>query len=208
MTYSLIAEHGLIGDLPAVALVTTDGTIDWFLLPRFDSPSVIAPLLDDRRGGSLRLGARPAGPHHEADVHTGHRHPRDAVPLGVGIAEVVDFMPIDRPHMASDRRRIVRVVRGIHGEVEFDASVEPRFDYGRRSHRLRRPTRARRLVHTNDDPCGRHVDVHVPRMAPPGASRRAPSRRAAMGLAEPVAMYGEAWAADEAERRRGQAERT
>ena len=53
-----------------------------------------------------------------------------------GIAEVVDFMPIDRPHMVSDRRRIVRAVRGIRGEVEFEASVEPRFDYGRRSHRL------------------------------------------------------------------------
>jgi GH15 family glucan-1,4-alpha-glucosidase len=36
----------------------------------------------------------------------------------------------------SDRRRIVRAVGGIRGEVEFEASVEPRFDYGRRSHRL------------------------------------------------------------------------
>jgi GH15 family glucan-1,4-alpha-glucosidase len=45
-------------------------------------------------------------------------------------------MPIDRPHVVSDRRRIVRAVRGIRGEVEFEASVEPRFDYGRRSHRL------------------------------------------------------------------------
>jgi hypothetical protein len=73
--------------------------------------------------------------------------------------------------MASDRRRVVRAVRGIRGEVEFEASVEPRLHYGRRSHRLRRPTRARRLVHTNDDPCGRHVDVHVRGLAPPGASQ-------------------------------------
>ena len=53
-----------------------------------------------------------------------------------GIAEVVDFMPIAQPHVVSDRRRIVRAVRGIRGEVEFEARVEPRFDYGRRSHRL------------------------------------------------------------------------
>ena len=53
-----------------------------------------------------------------------------------GIAEVVDFMPIDRPHVASDRRRIVRAVRGIRGEVEFEARVEPRFDYARQSHEL------------------------------------------------------------------------
>ena len=45
-------------------------------------------------------------------------------------------MPIDRPRVVSDRRRIVRVVRGIRGEAEFEARVEPRFDYGRRPHQV------------------------------------------------------------------------
>ena len=40
--YLPIAEHGLIGDLHTVALVGTDGTIDWYCCPRFDSPSVFA----------------------------------------------------------------------------------------------------------------------------------------------------------------------
>jgi len=53
-----------------------------------------------------------------------------------GIAEAIDFMPIEQPQMVSDRRRIVRVVRGIRGEVEFEARVEPVFDYGRRSHQV------------------------------------------------------------------------
>jgi GH15 family glucan-1,4-alpha-glucosidase len=38
--YPPIAEHGLIGDLQTAALVTTDGTVDWWCTPRFDSPSV------------------------------------------------------------------------------------------------------------------------------------------------------------------------
>jgi hypothetical protein len=37
--YLPIAEHGLIGDLHTVALVGTDGTIDWYCCPCFDSPS-------------------------------------------------------------------------------------------------------------------------------------------------------------------------
>ncbi len=35
--YPDISEHGLIGDLQTAALVATDGTIDWFGCPRFDS---------------------------------------------------------------------------------------------------------------------------------------------------------------------------
>ena len=42
--YLPIAEHGVIGDLRTVALVGTDGTIDWYCSPRFDSPSVFAAI--------------------------------------------------------------------------------------------------------------------------------------------------------------------
>ena len=44
--YLPIAEHALIGDLHTVALVGTDGTIEWYCCPRFDSPSVFAAILD------------------------------------------------------------------------------------------------------------------------------------------------------------------
>ena len=52
-SYLPIAEHGLIGDLHSVALVGTDGTIDWYCCPRFDSPSVFASILDAKPRGLL-----------------------------------------------------------------------------------------------------------------------------------------------------------
>jgi hypothetical protein len=58
--YLPIAEHGLIGDLHTVALVGTDGTIDWYCCPRFDSPSVFAAILDTDRGGLFRTGISSA----------------------------------------------------------------------------------------------------------------------------------------------------
>ena len=60
MPSAAIAEHGLIGDLQSAALVATDGTIDWFCCPRFDSPSVFAALLDEERGGHFSV--RPTEP--------------------------------------------------------------------------------------------------------------------------------------------------
>jgi len=61
MAYLPIEDHGLIGDLHTAALVGMDGSIDWLCLPRFDSPSVFASVLDDKKGGFFRL-APTAGP--------------------------------------------------------------------------------------------------------------------------------------------------
>src|SRR5947199_9423809 len=53
--YPPVADHGLIGDLHTVALVGTDGTIDWYCCPRFDSPSIFAAILDADYGGLFRI---------------------------------------------------------------------------------------------------------------------------------------------------------
>jgi Trehalase-like, N-terminal len=53
--YLPIADHGVIGDLRTVALIGTDGTIDWYCPPRFDSPSVFGAILDSGRGGHYRI---------------------------------------------------------------------------------------------------------------------------------------------------------
>ncbi len=55
--YPNISDHGLIGDLQTAALVSTDGTVDWFCCPRFDSPSVFASLLDATTADTS--GSRP-----------------------------------------------------------------------------------------------------------------------------------------------------
>jgi GH15 family glucan-1,4-alpha-glucosidase len=131
----LIAEHGLIGDLQTAALVATDGTIDWYCCPRFDSPSVFARILDHRRGGYFRVA-----PESEDCVVKQLYFPDTAVLITrfmseEGVAELVDFMPIpENPKVATDRHRIVRVVRGIRGEMRLRFECAPRFDYARGRH--------------------------------------------------------------------------
>lgn len=53
-----IEEHGLIGNMHTVALVTTQATIDWFCYPYFDSPSIFCSLLDSRKGGFFSIGTK------------------------------------------------------------------------------------------------------------------------------------------------------
>ncbi len=133
--YPLIADHGLIGDLQTAALVTTDGSIDWFCAPRFDSPSVFAALLDHRRGGRYRI--RPSVDAFSSQQmylpDTAILITRFLTPEGIG--EVVDFMPVSGD-VATDRHRLVRLLRCVRGRMTFELDIAPRFDYGRKPHEL------------------------------------------------------------------------
>src|SRR4051794_36986707 len=134
MTETAIADHGMIGDLQTAALVTTDGSIDWFCCPRFDSPSVFGALLDDERGGRFRV--RPAG----VEYTTKQMYFPDTAVLvtrfftEAGVGQVVDFMP-PMGTTATDNHRLVRMAHCGRGEVRFEVEVAPRVDYGRVPHR-------------------------------------------------------------------------
>ena len=134
-SYLPIAEHGLIGDLHTAALVGVEGTIDWYCCPDFDSPSVFAAILDRKRGGSWRIAPRGAGWTSKQLYFPDTNILITRFLSADGVGEVQDFMPIARspahpPH--SLMRRIVCV----RGRVEFEAQIEPRFDYGREPHEL------------------------------------------------------------------------
>jgi GH15 family glucan-1,4-alpha-glucosidase len=134
MDHPRISDHGLIGDLQTAALVATDGTVDWFCVPRFDSPSVFASLLDPERGGRFRIASD------DPECVTRQLYFPDTACLvtrfmtAEGVGEVLDFMPIDEPKRVTSRHRLFRIVRVVRGEMRFVLECEPRFDYGRADH--------------------------------------------------------------------------
>jgi GH15 family glucan-1,4-alpha-glucosidase len=137
--YKPIGEYGVIGDLHTVALVGTDGSIDWCCLPHFDSPSVFAAILDARRGGFWRIAPLTEGVRHQMylpDTNvlvTRFLHPD-------GVAEVVDFMPIEADTEAGEPaefHRIVRRVTSVRGTVRLRMTCAPAFDYARARHTIR-----------------------------------------------------------------------
>jgi GH15 family glucan-1,4-alpha-glucosidase len=136
MDYLPIAEHGLVGDLHTVALVGTNGTIDWYCCPAFDAPSVFGAILDKDKGGFYAL--RPNGEEWSAkqlyfpdtNVLITRFYTED------GVGEVQDFMPIEGVATADHRHRLVRRVVVVRGRMDFKIEVQPRFDYGRAEHEV------------------------------------------------------------------------
>ena len=132
--YLPIADHGLIGDLHTVALVGSDGTIDWYCCPRFDSPSVFGAILDSDKGGRYRIS--PAVP----GSTTRQLYFPDTNVLitrflsAEGVGEVEDFMPVGQMRRGEHCQRLVRRVIAVRGAMRFALEVAPRFDYGRAPH--------------------------------------------------------------------------
>jgi GH15 family glucan-1,4-alpha-glucosidase len=163
-----IAEHGLIGDLQTCALVATDGSVDFFCCPRFDSPSIFASLLDRKRGGFFRIAPEAPG----CVVRqlylpgTAVLLTRFMTPDGVG--EVADFMPVLHGP-ATDRHRLVRVVRVVRGQMRFVLECQPRFDYGRAAHKTE--ITANGVAFHGDD--GTELALHVVRRPNVGAGDEA-----------------------------------
>ena len=134
--YLPIAEHGLVGDLHTVALVGTNGTIDWYCCPAFDSPSVFGRILDSEDGGSWRL--RPDG-----DDWTSKQlyFPDTNVLItrfltSEGVGEIQDFMPIESADPTTHRHRLIRRVIVVRGRMRWYFEMQPRFDYGRADHEV------------------------------------------------------------------------
>ncbi|MEU4833072.1 glycoside hydrolase family 15 protein [Streptosporangium sp. NPDC023615] len=140
-----IADYAFLSDCEVTALVAPSGNVEWLCLPRMDSPSVFAALMD-RGAGGFRLG--PA----DLRVPAARRYLPGTMILETswgtptGWIVVRDLLLMGPWHhddeLSNTHRRaptdydashvLLRTVRCVSGEVQITLDCEPIFDYGRR----------------------------------------------------------------------------
>ena len=126
----LIEDHAVIGDTHTMALVASDGSIDWLCLPRFDSAACFASLLGDERNG--RWQVCPAGLAEGVVRRTTRTYREGTLVLetewetDTGVVRLVDAMPPRDGHAD-----LVRRVEGVRGTVEMAMRFTVRFGYGK-----------------------------------------------------------------------------
>ena len=134
MAYTPLEDYGVIGDLHSVALVGMNGSIDFMCFPRFDSPSIFAALLDDRRGGRFSLAPISGDPKPKQIYLPDSNILLSRFLFQDGVGEVSDFMPVSvRGHHAHD---LVRRAKTVRGEITYRMICQPAFDYARIGHRV------------------------------------------------------------------------
>ena len=135
MSYQPIESYGIIGDLHTAALVGNNGSIDWCCLPAFDSPSIFAAILDDKKGGYFKIAATTPGVEKQLYIPESNvLITRFSNPDGV--AQVLDFMPVtaDREELPRHVPTIVREVKGVLGSIQMRMECFPAFNYARDTH--------------------------------------------------------------------------
>src|SRR6202167_3021047 len=106
---SRIEDYAMIGDCQTAALVSRDGSIDWFCAPRFDSEACFAALLGSPEHGRWSIAPR-------AKARVSRRYRPDTLVLETqfetadGAAALIDFIP-----MGLRRSSIVRLGVGVRG---------------------------------------------------------------------------------------------
>jgi GH15 family glucan-1,4-alpha-glucosidase len=150
-----IEDYGLIGDCRTVALVSNRGSVDWWCVPRFDSGSCFARLLDTERGGHCSLAPADTG------AEMSQRYLDDTLVLETalrgeaGEARVLDCLALgpdglDGPPLEPGPL-LLRVVEGLRGLVDLELEVAPRFDYADVHPQVRRVAANRFHVLGGDD---------------------------------------------------------
>src|SRR5215510_9714225 len=127
MSFEPIEDYGVIGNMQSIALVGMNGSIDFLCYPDFDSPTIFAALLDDRKGG--RFAIQPQ----LTNMRVRQLYLPDTNILITrflaeeGVVELMDCMPTDDD--VNQPNEIVRLVKVIRGNVKFDMCCQPRFNY-------------------------------------------------------------------------------
>ncbi|ORY08170.1 glycoside hydrolase family 15 protein [Basidiobolus meristosporus CBS 931.73] len=134
--YLPIESYGLIGNMRTVALSSTDGAIDYFCYPHFDSPSVFARILDKNKGGHFSIT-----PQHYTSIKQQYLPNSNILTtkfLGDhGVSQITDFMnhPEEIPgHNKPLLPWMIRKVEAIRGSIDVDIECFPAFNYARDGH--------------------------------------------------------------------------
>jgi GH15 family glucan-1,4-alpha-glucosidase len=170
-----LEAYAVLGDGRTVALVATDGRIDWLPTPTMHAPPVFAAVVDPTDGGYVEL--RPV------EAYTVTRRYRPGTPIlettfrtASGEVRVTDALNRDLPWT-----ELVREVEGVTGEVPMRWEVRPGTRFG-----SAQPWAEGTLLHCGDQHLAvRHFDAGEPLAGAhslSGRFRTAPGRRTLLGL--------------------------
>ncbi len=154
-------DHAAIGNGRILALVSPTSAIEWLCLPRFDSPSIFARLIDAESGGAFRILDGDHEIHGDLDYLPNTNVSRVRFERGDRAWEVLDFAPrVPAGLGVIAPLELVRILRPLRGVPRLRIDLDPRPDYARAAARFV-PTPGGLVIEGAEVPI--HVQTNLPR---------------------------------------------
>ncbi len=123
-------NFGIIGNCKSAALINKNGSIDWCCLPKFDSPSIFAKILDKDKGGNFELVT-------DSKFKISQKYSSESCILSTRFEnkeeafELIDFMP--RFQMENGQyyapSELIRFIKPLKGTPKIQLQYDPRLEY-------------------------------------------------------------------------------
>ena len=123
-------NYGIIGNCRTAALVSETGSIDWCCLPEFDSASVFAKLLDEKKGGQFAF-------HVDDSYEITQVYVKDTCILKTTFSsqdasfEVYDFLPryLKKDKVYHTPPELIRYLKVTKGTPKLKVDFNPKLEY-------------------------------------------------------------------------------
>jgi GH15 family glucan-1,4-alpha-glucosidase len=128
-----ISDYALLSDCRSAALVSRAGSVDWLCFPRFDSPAVLARILDPAGG---HFAIRPVGDFAASRVYADQTMVLETTfRTSAGTAVLTDAMAVGRNERGHDLGTgapgvLLRQLACTDGEMDIEVSYAPRPEFG------------------------------------------------------------------------------
>ena len=147
-------NYGIIGNCKSAALIDKNASIDWCCLPRFDSPSIFAKILDTEKGGGF-------GIYPKEKFKVKQNYLDESCILITRFEnksssfEIIDFMPRFQNEKGEyfAPPEIIRFVKPIKGNTRIKFEYDPKLEYaqGETSHQVKKNVIVSEVNHPKHD---------------------------------------------------------
>jgi alpha,alpha-trehalase len=129
-------NYGIIGNCKTCALINKNSGVDWFCFPDFDSPSVFAKILDNKKGGEFRFY-----PDKNCKITQKYIDNTNIIETIFTCDDysfkIIDFFPRYHTLLPKNKKKmfkqnyLLRLIEPIKGKPKIKVIFNPKLDYAR-----------------------------------------------------------------------------
>ncbi|MFP4402994.1 MAG: glycoside hydrolase family 15 protein [Nanoarchaeota archaeon] len=129
-------DYGIIGNCKTCALIDKKGSIEWMCYPKFDSSSIFAKILDEKKGGSFQIIPNKKSTYKQKYIENTNILETTVENKDYSF-KIIDFFPRYKKILPNKKTKVfkinklVRIIEPIKGKPKIKIILNPKLEYAK-----------------------------------------------------------------------------